>query len=174
MISSKPYSFQSILRGNPYFEQILGSGPPLGSKLCWAPLTKILDPRLPGVPSVVGTGTESQSIPQSYKIQFFNFRQGQRCQSNTIAGPILTLTGVGHFGSRPHLWAQEPAFQMTPRNKTKAWFWQKSFFEAKDFSCSWAPRDVTIGASLLLDQSRISRTLEPILFWFVWEKVDAH
>ncbi len=45
-ISSKSCSFQAILREKPYFEQSLGSGPPLGSKLHWAPLTKILDPRL--------------------------------------------------------------------------------------------------------------------------------
>ena len=31
---------------NPILRKILGSGPPLGSKLCWAPLTKILDPPL--------------------------------------------------------------------------------------------------------------------------------
>ncbi len=43
----KSCSFQAILRESPYFEQILGSGPPpLGSKLHWAPLPKILDPRL--------------------------------------------------------------------------------------------------------------------------------
>ncbi len=35
--SSKSYSFQAILRENPYFEQILGSVPPLGSKLCAPP-----------------------------------------------------------------------------------------------------------------------------------------
>ena len=38
-IFSKSCSFQAISREKPYFEQILGSGP-LGSKLCWAPLTK--------------------------------------------------------------------------------------------------------------------------------------
>ncbi len=45
MISSKSCSFQVILWEKPYFEQSLGSGPP-GSKLHWAPLTKILDPSL--------------------------------------------------------------------------------------------------------------------------------
>ncbi len=40
---SKSWSFPAILREKTYFEQILGPGPPLGSKLCWAPLTKILD-----------------------------------------------------------------------------------------------------------------------------------
>ncbi len=40
----KSCSFQAIVRKNPYFEQIFG--PPLGSKLHSAPLTKILDPRL--------------------------------------------------------------------------------------------------------------------------------
>ena len=49
-ISPKSGSFQAILRGNPYFKQILGSGPPpLGSKLHWVPLTKILDLRLVSV-----------------------------------------------------------------------------------------------------------------------------
>ncbi len=42
----KSCNFQAILWEKPYFEQILGSGPPLGSKLRWPPLTKILDPRL--------------------------------------------------------------------------------------------------------------------------------
>ncbi len=43
----KSCSFQALLGENPYFEQMLGSGPLLGSKLHWAPiLTKILDPRL--------------------------------------------------------------------------------------------------------------------------------
>ena len=42
----KSYSFQTILGKKPYFEQSLGSGPPLLSKLHWAPLTKILDPPL--------------------------------------------------------------------------------------------------------------------------------
>ena len=48
-----PRSFQNhaVLRQfkgkTPYFSQILSSeSPPLGSKLCWASLTKILDPRL--------------------------------------------------------------------------------------------------------------------------------
>ena len=37
-ISSKSSSFQAILNEkNHYFEQFLGSGPPLGSKLRWAP-----------------------------------------------------------------------------------------------------------------------------------------
>ena len=45
-ISSESCSFRAILRENAYIEQILGSGPPLGQKLRWAPLTKILDPRL--------------------------------------------------------------------------------------------------------------------------------
>ena len=39
-ISSKSCSFQAILRENPYFEHILGSGSPLGSKLHWAPWPK--------------------------------------------------------------------------------------------------------------------------------------
>ncbi len=38
--------FRQFWGKNPYFEQILGSGPPLGSKLRWAPLKKILSPRL--------------------------------------------------------------------------------------------------------------------------------
>ena len=37
---------QAILRKKNYFEQILGSGPPWGSKTLLAPLTQILDPRL--------------------------------------------------------------------------------------------------------------------------------
>ncbi len=47
-IFSKSYSFQAILRGNPLFWVNFGlrAPLPLGSKLCWAPLTKILDPRL--------------------------------------------------------------------------------------------------------------------------------
>ena len=46
-ISSKSCSFQATLRENPNFEQILGSGPPLGVKTPRGlPLTKILDPRL--------------------------------------------------------------------------------------------------------------------------------
>ena len=43
----KVMQFSGNCKGKtPYFEQILGSGPPLGSKFYWAPLTKILDPRL--------------------------------------------------------------------------------------------------------------------------------
>ncbi len=46
-ISSKSCSFQAILRKTPYFEQILGSGPPLWGQNSAGPhLTKILDPRL--------------------------------------------------------------------------------------------------------------------------------
>ncbi len=52
-ISSKLCSFQAILGENLYFEQIVGSGPPLGSKLHWAPLTEILDPRLGHISFVV-------------------------------------------------------------------------------------------------------------------------
>ncbi len=47
----------SNFRENPYFDQILGLRAPLGSKLCWAPLTKILDPPLAldsGVPELCG------------------------------------------------------------------------------------------------------------------------
>ncbi len=37
-ISKKIMQFSGNFKGkNPFFEQILGSGPPLGSKLCWAP-----------------------------------------------------------------------------------------------------------------------------------------
>ena len=42
---SKSCSFRANLieRETSYFERILGSGPPLGSKLRWVPLTKFLD-----------------------------------------------------------------------------------------------------------------------------------
>ncbi len=42
----KSCSFQVILKENPYFEQMLGSGPPPWRQNC-CPLTKILDPPLP-------------------------------------------------------------------------------------------------------------------------------
>ena len=42
---SKSVLFSGFFRENPYFEQMLGSGP-LGSQLAWALLTKILDPPL--------------------------------------------------------------------------------------------------------------------------------
>ena len=43
----KSCSFQAILREKSLFWAHFGlRPPPLGSKLCWAPLTKILDPRL--------------------------------------------------------------------------------------------------------------------------------
>ena len=45
-ISSKSFSFQSILRGKLLFWANFGIRPPLGSQLHWAPLTKILDPPL--------------------------------------------------------------------------------------------------------------------------------
>ena len=49
--------FRQFKGENPYFELILGSGPPLGSKPCWAPLTKILDRRLV---QPVGSCSETQ------------------------------------------------------------------------------------------------------------------
>ncbi len=39
--------FLGRFKGKTYFEHILGSGPLLGSKLHWGPLTNILDPPLP-------------------------------------------------------------------------------------------------------------------------------
>ena len=42
----KIMQLSSNFKGKPHFEPILGSGPPLGSKLRWAPLAKILDRRL--------------------------------------------------------------------------------------------------------------------------------
>ncbi len=37
-------AFRHIERKTPYFEQIVGLRAPLGSKIYWAPMTKILDP----------------------------------------------------------------------------------------------------------------------------------
>ena len=48
-ISSKSCSFQAILREEPLFWANFGLRAPPGSKICWAPLTKFLDPRLGGV-----------------------------------------------------------------------------------------------------------------------------
>ncbi len=46
-ISSKSCSFQAILRKkNPILSKFWAQGLPLGSKFRWAPMTKILDPRL--------------------------------------------------------------------------------------------------------------------------------
>ncbi len=49
-IYSKSCSFQVILSENLLsFSKFYAQAPPLGSKLCWAPLTKILDPPLRGL-----------------------------------------------------------------------------------------------------------------------------
>ena len=53
---------------NPYFEQILGSGPPLRAKTPLGPLTKILDPRL----DTSGTGQPSKQLGEKRTMAGFH------------------------------------------------------------------------------------------------------
>ena len=54
------FSPKKIMQFSGNFEQSFGSGPLLGSKLYWAPLTKKLDPPLIPVPGVIISETETE------------------------------------------------------------------------------------------------------------------
>ena len=104
-MSSKSCSFPAILREKTLFWANFGLRAPLGSKLHWAPLTKILDPRLTIQPRQYQTKTDASLLfeglhghslrpvlpPIFRKRQFFTKANSQKsCKAQTSIEAVIS------------------------------------------------------------------------------------